>query len=324
MTRHRQAACAALWWACCAGAYAAAPAGPTASPAGPAASKAAAPSTPSQETRVESVVLRLMDEANAPARVGGVLVDIDVREGQVVKRGDVLARLDDDDARLAERGAAVELSIAKAKASNDVSVRFARKALEVARAELSRSEESIASFARSVSQSQLDVERLTVERSRLEQEQAEHEQRLAGLEADLRGAELAAAQLERERRRIVAPLSGMVVEVAAKLGEWLEPGQKAFRVVGLDRLKAEGFIPASAARGAVVGAPVRIHPRGAGAGDAVVGRLVFVSPEVDPINNQVRVWAEAPNEGRRLRPGQHVDMVISPAPARDASLADRP
>ena len=40
------------------------------------------------------------------------------------------------------------------------------------------------------------------------------------------------------------------------------------------------------------------------------GKVAFVSPEVDPITGQVRVWAEIDNAAGKLRPGQNVRMVI--------------
>jgi multidrug efflux pump subunit AcrA (membrane-fusion protein) len=41
------------------------------------------------------------------------------------------------------------------------------------------------------------------------------------------------------------------------------------------------------------------------------GKIVFVSPEVDPITGQVRIWAEIDNRDGRLRPGQPAQMVVS-------------
>ncbi len=43
------------------------------------------------------------------------------------------------------------------------------------------------------------------------------------------------------------------------------------------------------------------------------GRIVLVSPEVDPVNGQVRVWAEIDNHDLRLRPGLHGSMTIATA-----------
>ena len=44
-----------------------------------------------------------------------------------------------------------------------------------------------------------------------------------------------------------------IVQVYVRKGEWVEPGQKALRIVNVDRLKAEGFIPAAAATAELLG-----------------------------------------------------------------------
>lgn len=260
---------------------------------------------------VESVVLRLLAEADVPAQEAGVLTNVAVREGDSVKRGAVLAQIDEEVARMAELAAKLKYDVAHEKATNDVQVRYARKAAEVAEAELKRSTESIARFAKSVSQTQLDVDRLNAEKTRLEAEQADHNRQIAVLEMKTAENELDAAQVQRARRQIVAPFDGTVVQVFVRLGEWVEPGQKALRIVNIDRLKAEGFLPATSADAALVGAPVRLTLDLAGEQAAAFdGRVSFVSPEVDPITGQVRVWAEIDNRAGRLRPGQPVRMVI--------------
>ncbi|MEX2307117.1 MAG: efflux RND transporter periplasmic adaptor subunit [Pirellulales bacterium] len=264
----------------------------------------------SQAVEVESVVLRLLEEAEVPAQEAGVVTAVAVREGQRVKQGELLTQIDDQVARLAADAAKAEFEIARAKATNDVRIRFAKKALEVSEAELRRSTESIERFAKSVSQSQLDVEELTVQRNRLEAEQAEHEQQIARLELNGKQNEFTAAQAEVARRRIVAPFDGVIVQVYVRKGEWVEPGQQALRIVNVDRLKAEGFIPAAQATASMAGKPVRLTMGPSGETDPIAGTIVFVSPEVDPITGQVRMWSEIDNRDGRLRPGQPARMVI--------------
>jgi macrolide-specific efflux system membrane fusion protein len=277
---------------------------------------AAETATNAKPIEVQSVVLRLLAEADVPAQEAGVLTKVAVREGDAVNKGGLLAQIDDQVARMAEQAAQFKYDVAHEKATNDVQIRFARKAAEVAEAEFQRSTESIARFAKSVSQSQLDVDRLNAEKTRLEAEQADHNQQIAVLEMKTQQNELDAAKVQRIRRQIVAPFDGTIVQVFVRLGEWVEPGQKALRIVNIDRLKAEGFLRASEADAKLLGAPVRLTLDLAGDGfdgeraAAFDGKVSFVSPEVDPITGQVRVWAEIDNRAGRLRPGQPVRMVI--------------
>lgn len=259
---------------------------------------------------VESVMLRLLEEAEVPAQEAGVVTSVAVREGQRVKQGEVLAQIDDQVARLAAEAVQAQYDIARAKAANDVRQRFAKKSLEVSEAELRRSMDSIERFAKSISQSQLDVERLTVQKNQLEAEQAEHEHQVATLEMKAQENELTAARAQVARRRIVAPFDGVIVQIYVRRGEWVEPGQKALRIVNVDRLKAEGFVPAVGAVADLSDISVSLEVDGLSEKGKPEGKIVFVSPEVDPITGQVRVWAEIDNRDGKLRPGQPARMVI--------------
>jgi multidrug efflux pump subunit AcrA (membrane-fusion protein) len=280
---------------------------------------AAAPSVNAAETaaiapvEVDSVVIRLLEEAEIPAQEAGVVTGVAVREGQRVKQGELLAQIDDQVPRVAAEAAKALYDVARAKATNDVRIRFAQKSLEVSEAELRRSTESIERFAKSVSQSQLDVEQLTVQKNRLEAEQANHEQEIATLEMKVKENELTAARAEISRRRIVAPIDGVIVQVYVRKGEWVEAGKQALRIVSVDRLKAEGFVAADQAGPKLSGAPVRLTVERQNEKDTFKGSIVFVSPEVDPITGQVRVWAEIDNRDGRLRPGQAAKMIVGQA-----------
>jgi macrolide-specific efflux system membrane fusion protein len=266
---------------------------------------------------VESVVLRLLGEAEVSAQEAGLITKISVREGDRVKQGDLLSQIDDEVARLAAAAAELQYDVAAAKATNDVRLRFSQKALEVSEAELRRSTDSIDRFAKSVSQSQLDVERLTVEKNRLELEQAAHEHQVAQLEMKTKDHERTAAKAAVARRQISAPIEGVVVQLLVRPGEWVEPGQQALRIVNVDRLKAEGFISAQRATADLAGQPVRLTVElGGDAAAAFDGKIVFVSPEVDPITGQVRVWAEIDNRDGKLRPGLPARMEVESQESR--------
>jgi macrolide-specific efflux system membrane fusion protein len=154
------------------------------------------------------------------------------------------------------------------------------------------------------------VERLTVQKNQLEAEQAEHEHQVALLELKAQENEFTAARAQVARRRVVAPFDGVIVQIYVRRGEWVEPGQKALRIVNVDRLKAEGFVPAAGAVAELSGKSVSLEVDGLSPQRSLGGTIAFVSPEVDPITGQVRVWAEIDNHEGKLRPGQSARMVI--------------
>ena len=263
--------------------------------------------------RIDAVVLRPMQEVEVPAQQTGILSEIKVEEGKSIERGQLLALLDDRDARLTLTRARIEHAQAEARANNEVRVQYANKSLEVARAELQRSQESIEKFARSISQSQLDVERLTVEKLILERQQAEHDLRLERFEMQMKQNEIEAARLRLEQHQVRAPFTGTVVLIRGRIGEWVEVGKPVMRLVAVDTLRAEGFLQAAEASAALVDRPVKMTINSDGDSWEAMGVLRFVSPEMDPVTRQVRVWAEVPNEDGALRPGQQGALEILPA-----------
>jgi macrolide-specific efflux system membrane fusion protein len=264
---------------------------------------------------IGAVVLRPLVEAEVPARQLGALARVTAEEGAAVDADELLASLDDRTAALKVKQAKLERDQAETKAKNALSIEYADKALAVARAELARSQESNEKFPNSISNSQLDVERLTVEKLELERRQAQHELDLAQFDLDLKENALAAAELELELHAVRAPFAGVVALVRGRVGEWVHPGTPVLRLVAIDRLRAEGFAPADGATDALVGATVQFLV-GDGSGDdeerplTFEGRIRFVSPEVDPIAGQVRIWAEIDNAHRRLRPGLQGRLLI--------------
>jgi multidrug efflux pump subunit AcrA (membrane-fusion protein) len=256
---------------------------------------------------IESVVLAPLHAAEVPAQQVGVLREIIAEDGATVAEGEVLARLDSRQAELDVAKAKLEAAQAAAKANNRVKVDYADKSLAVAQAELKRSEESIAQFAKSISQSQLDVERLTVEKLTLERQQAKHELELDRLTLKLKEQELAAAQLKSDLHTVTAPFAGTVVMVRGRIGEWVEVGAPVLRLVAVDKLRAEGFLTVENAGSNLIGREVLFRGE---SGSTAKGRLRFVSPEMDAVSRQVRVWAELDNSTGELRSGEQGSLEI--------------
>jgi macrolide-specific efflux system membrane fusion protein len=265
-----------------------------------------------EELRVENVLLTLIEQVELPAKEPGALAELSVREGDVVASAQQVATIEDNEAQVAVSKAERELAIARTKAENDVPVRYARKAQEVAAAEYRRAQESVQKFHKSVSATEIDQLRLTTEKALLEIEQAELEQSIARLTARQKETELESAQIKLNRHRLAAPFAGMVVQVKRHRGEWVNPGDSVMRLVRLDRLRVEAFVPARAVtphlQGRRVTLIVDLPQRG---NIRFNGEVVFVSPEVNPVNGQIRLWAEVDNLDLQLRPGQPATLVIA-------------
>jgi len=270
---------------------------------------------PANTAVLQHCLVSLIEEAQVPAQEAGVLVGIDVREGHQVAAGQLLAQIDDSRAVMAHRVAGLELQVAQEKASNDISVRYAKAASQVAEAEYLQGKEANDKVAGTVPQAEMRRLMLTHRRSVLQIEQAQLDLHLATLQVQVDEAEMEAAAKEVERRRIKSPLDGIVVKVYQHSGEWVKPGDPVLHVVRVDRLRIEGFLNASEyAPAEVDGRPITVRIELArGRQDTFQGKVVFVSPLVEA-GGEFRIWAEVlnrkQNEHWLLRPGLSTEMMI--------------
>lgn len=262
-------------------------------------------------------LISLVEEARVPAREAGVLVELSIKEGDTLARGDTIGRIDDSQPQFEKRKAQAEHDQAKSRADSDVDVRYSVAAEQVAEAEVEKAVASNRRIPGSVTDVELAQLQLNQKKSELQIEQAQLERRLSALDAHSKEVEVEAADNRIERRRIASPIDGMVVQVYPHLGEWMQPGDPLARVVRTDKLRVEGYVDSAKFE------PEQVHDRPVTvtvnfAGDreeSFKGRIVFVSPLVEP-GGDYRVWAEVENRRPQgsnqwlLRAGQQATMTI--------------
>jgi RND family efflux transporter MFP subunit len=272
---------------------------------------AVVPASWGQDIVIPSGLIKVLDQAEIATPEAGVLAELHVAEGTVVTPRQVMARLDDTDAVLGEQRAEREVAIAAAEAASRVRIQAAEADLQTAENDLQRARESQQRFPRSVSVAEMERFELSVRQGKLAVEQAEHEQTIAGLTLRLKESELALAQRVSQRRRLEAPFEGTVVQIYHRPGEWVEPGTKLLRLVRTDRLRVEAFVGVDLVTSPLVGRSVSlVVPRPDGGELVMPGTVTFVSPEVDPVNRQVRLLADIPNPQQQLRPGLSAKLVL--------------
>jgi multidrug efflux pump subunit AcrA (membrane-fusion protein) len=282
---------------------------------------------PADSVTLPQCLVSLIEEAKVPAQEAGILVELDAREGQQVKAGELLGRVDDAQIVLAEKVARLKLNVAEEKATNDIDVRYAKAAADVSKAEYEQALRLNEKTAGTITDTEVRRLLLTARRAVLAIEQAELDLRVAGLESQVQQGEVAAAAEGVRRRKITSPLDGEVVEVSRHVGEWVQPGDPVVHIVRMDRLRIEGLVNSQdrigrdgrvVARGhdrtEVVGRPVSLTvDLAAGRRASFRGKVVFVNP-MDEAGGQYRVWAEVENRkvGGQwlLSPGHMAEMTI--------------
>lgn len=267
-----------------------------------------------QSLKITDCVLQLIEEAQVPAREPGVIESIEVIEGASVSAGLLLASLDDEAAQANLKIADVDYQAALALATNDIKLQLARAEAEVLETEFLRGQGTIAD-ADDEDKKQLRRLLLAPRRAKLQTSVAELEQELAKLTSQVKEAQVRAAQVQLERRRILSPLNGVVVQVYQHAGEWARPGEPILHVVRMDRLRVVGFVNAEdAAPEELLGRPVLIEVYDRRELKREVrSKIGFASPIVET-SGQYRIWAEVENKQEKdawlLRPGLTADMTI--------------
>ena len=126
-----------------------------------------------------------------------------------------------------------------------------------------------------------------------------------------RGAE---AQLSYSEIR--SPINGVVTDRPLYAGELATANQPLLTVMDLSKLIAKAHIAQSEAAVLRVGNPAEL--RVAGLDDPVKGRVTLVSPALDPGSTTIEVWVEASKPNPALRPGMTVNLSITAKTVKDA------
>jgi multidrug resistance efflux pump len=149
----------------------------------------------------------------------------------------------------------------------------------------------------------------------LQTEAAELELSLAKLTAEAKQIAVDAAELEIERRKIRAPVDGVVDRILVRPGEWMQPGQPLIEIARIDKLRVEAFLNAyEVSPRDVEGRNVTIDgPVANGEKETFTGKIGFVSSVV-VADGAYRVWVEFDNRkvGNYwvVRPGLTANMAI--------------
>lgn len=255
-----------------------------------------APYSPTQGDPTFEGFVMALDNVPISAEVDGPLTKLPVREGSRVAADDLLATIDDREAQAAVEVAEIGLDAALKRADDKVEEDYARAAADVAEAALFKSREANRKNPNSVPETEVLRLALDARRAELQIEKAQKDQVLAGLDANVKKAELHAARVALERRLMRAPFDGEVQKMFVQEAQWVRAGDPILQLVRFDTLKVECFVsshqyrPVDLANRKVT---VRVQSTG-GRELSFQGRVVFASQLIESDDFMVR--AEIPNQ----------------------------
>ena len=216
--------------------------------------------------------LRAEREATVRAELGGQMLQVTVDEGQSVRKGVLLGRIE---AR----------SLADTQQSTVSAVRSAENQLAVARREAERTDQLVKAGA--LAQRDLDTALNNV--AAAEAQLADARARLATAEADLADAV------------IRSPINGVVARRAVNVGDVVTPGTELFTILDPSALRLDAAVPSDDLRMLRVGAPVQFQVRGYS--ERLEGRIDRIAPQADAVTRQVPIYVAVPNLDERLVAG---------------------
>jgi RND family efflux transporter MFP subunit len=236
------------------------------------------------------------NQLDVAAQREGVIAQISADTGKSVRKGDVLAQLDD-------RQLTADRDAAEAKLrSIEANIKNWQSEIKVLQADLARSEKMW--DAQIITKEQLEHDRFKVE---ADQYELERERDSAINQQEV----IRSLNLELEKAKILAPFDGVVARRYVRAGQRVASGDRLFWVTATAPLRVKFTLPESAfgrvSKGEVINVTTPDIPN-----SQYSARVVQISPVVDPSSGTIEVLAEIINSDGSLRPGMTAEVRIPP------------
>jgi RND family efflux transporter MFP subunit len=237
-------------------------------------------------------VVEAVRQTVVAAQVAGAIVALEVRAGDAVKAGQVLARID---ARAAEQTAS----------SSDAQVHAARASLEVATKEFERQRHLF--------------QKGYISQAALDRAEAQFKANRAEVSAQL--AQAGVARTQSGFFVVKAPYAGVVAEVPVTLGDMAMPGRALLTLYDPAALRVSATIPESAAAGLAEGRPIKVElPVLAGDRRWQVPRRVTLLPTVDAATHTAHIRLDLAASLAGVSPGMFARVWLPTSASSSARL----
>jgi membrane fusion protein (multidrug efflux system) len=123
------------------------------------------------------------------------------------------------------------------------------------------------------------------------------------------GTDVEAIQAQIAKKTIRAPFSGRLGIRNVNLGQYLNPGTPVTVLETIDAVHVDFTVPQQRIADLANGMPLRIVLEGAG-GAPIDGTIGAIDPAIDAATRTIKVRADVPNQGERLRPGMFVTVTV--------------
>jgi membrane fusion protein (multidrug efflux system) len=229
-------------------------------------------------------------ESTVAAEVPGVVAYFPVKEGDFVKKGDLLLKLRSTELKLRHKGVVATRERIKANLKN------AEKELK----RLSRLKE-----ANSIAETQFDNAYFA------------HQALLQGLLA--KEAEIEQIEYELKQKKVVAPFSGFVSKEHTQLGEWVSTGGAVVTLLDLGQVKITVDVPERYSVLLSPESPVKVMIKSV-FDDHVSGKIYAVLPQGDPDSRTFPVSINLDNSDFKIKSGMEAMVTFNLSTKNNALL----
>ena len=256
--------------------------------------------------------------ANVCFLVSGKVVFVGPREGEQVRKGQVLARIDPTDFTLSVKGAAAQAASAQAaleKARHSVRPEL----LEQARIGFERAEDEYRRMKMLYDSKSLAPNDFQKYKAAYQQAQQEYEQAKAGGQKEDKALAKAAydqatAHLEVARKALsdatlCAPVSGYISKRSIEPGSTASPGSPAFEIIQIDPVEVNVGVPETDVRLVKIGQKADITVP-ALPGNSFQGTVRVINVSADPNTRTYMTRIAVANPGHQLRVGMVAEATI--------------
>jgi HlyD family secretion protein len=298
----------------------------------------------SQVITLEAVVFPL-EQATVAPKISSTIKKFYVQRGARVKKGQLLAELENSDLSAAAEASKGDFEQAEANYLTTVGASLPQ---QIQKAELdATSAKSNFEAQQKVYESRkelfqqgaiprrdLDSAEVAFLQARSQNEQAQKQladlQRI-GKEQALKSAQGSRSSAEGRMRgaqallsysRITSPIDGVVTDRPLFEGDLAAANQPLLTVMNISRLIAKAHVPQSEAAVLKTGNPAELKIPGLD--EPIKGRVSLVSPALDPGSTTIEVWVEATKPDPALKPGMSVEISMTAKTVKDALVVPTP
>lgn len=217
--------------------------------------------------------LKADHQATVRAEIGGSVLAVTLQEGDSVRAGAVIARIE-------------ERTLRNNIVSAESDVRSAENSLDWTKREQQRTETLVRAGA--LAERDIELARNAVTAGEAQLEAAK--------------ARLAAVRTQLGDTVVHAPISGIISRRLVNTGDVVSPGTELYTIIEPSSMRLDASVQSSELAALTVGGAVQFQVRGY-PDQTFDGKIERISPTADPITRQVPIFVTVPNRSGRLVAG---------------------